>query len=141
MEKVDNPSVVCKECNAEFTKRKNLYQHLRKIHQKSESQVSDEFKPVDKKFFCVKCFKTYATRPSLSRHKRTHEGDFRPAHRSRIKCPECTDSFRTSALLRAHLVNEHLMELYHENMVFKGETGMGLHLNCFSNATLLSRRF
>ncbi|KAK7866262.1 hypothetical protein R5R35_001691 [Gryllus longicercus] len=119
-----NKSVKCLVCNEMFTKRSNMYAHMRNVH-----KLKDEKDPVPRKIrkkteLCMGCGKAFTTKHNLQRHmQKMHDGVANFAHSTRIKCPEsgCDESFPTYCHLREHLTEHHEKELFVDEIRFSSE--------------------
>ena len=64
---------------------------------KEKNELASDSKTDQTRPQCDVCFKTFATKPSLRRHKITHTG------KKRFECPECAKSFYRKENLTSHL--------------------------------------
>ncbi|XP_049779353.1 uncharacterized protein LOC126176251 [Schistocerca cancellata] len=95
----------CEECSSEFKMRKNLYAHMRKVHE-LDIHVSKKGKGSE---LCPQCGIAFMRCSSLKRHQITVHGmkSEENSRKCRIICPQCSLSFLTYDTLRTHIQENH----------------------------------
>ncbi|XP_047108757.1 uncharacterized protein LOC124777406 [Schistocerca piceifrons] len=95
----------CEECSSEFKMRKNLYVHMRKVHE-LDIHVSKKGKGSE---LCPQCGIAFMRCSSLKRHQITVHGmkSVENSRKCRIICPQCSLSFLTYDTLRTHIQENH----------------------------------
>lgn len=129
----------CTECDTAFTFKKNLYAHLRNIHQK-EPFVSKK----NPDFTCTVCLKIFSSKNSLMVHSRYHERDGdhnypkKSQNRSRLLCPyeSCVKMLFNHAALRNHLKEEHSVTIELENLEFTSMESFEAWKNAIQQSTI-----
>lgn len=120
-----NP-IKCTECNQFFTMKKNLYVHLRKLHNQEPCESKE------KSFKCDTCEKMFASKYTLERHfrnyhqsKTEHTYSTGSKNVSRLRCPEdnCGDVLSDYKTLRNHLLETHSLNTPLQEMEFSSLKG------------------
>jgi len=118
----------CSVCAKSFTQKKNLYAHMRTVH---------ELEPLSKPeptFECDICNKKFSCLSTLSRHiRQTHnninnEHDYSStgaARKARLICPydTCNEEFLNYVKLREHLSEQHCIDVAYEELTFNSNAG------------------
>ncbi|XP_067141808.1 zinc finger protein 800-like [Centruroides vittatus] len=119
-------TVVCSECNKQFTLKKNLYAHQRKIHKFIEDR-DPAIKKIKGNEVCSSCDKTFASKSTLRRHveniHRVNGMKIKREYKRRLICPveNCSQKFYHNHLLREHLTNVHNIELLLKEIKFNSK--------------------
>ncbi|XP_047118783.1 uncharacterized protein LOC124799264 [Schistocerca piceifrons] len=95
----------CEECCSEFKMRKNLYAHMRKVHE-LDIHVSKKGKGSE---LCPQCGIAFMRCSSLKHHQITVHGmkSEENSRKCRIICPQYSLSFLTYDTLRTHIQENH----------------------------------
>lgn len=102
----------CPKCSKTYTKRNNLYRHIRKAHKGDGLQdLIKEDSEADMPIACPMCGKGFATFGGVNRHiRRYHTYDFDPELQSSsdmIPCKLCDMRFPTDPSLTKHMKGFH----------------------------------
>ncbi|XP_069363635.1 metacaspase-2-like [Maniola hyperantus] len=108
-------------CGIEFKQRKNLYAHMRKLHniEPFQQQIKAE------NYICDFCGRKFVCQSSIIRHlRRTHSDSNNKLigvnKKANLTCPhgKCSINFRTYEVLREHLAKKHDFQLEFEELSF-----------------------
>ncbi|XP_045781491.1 uncharacterized protein LOC123878347 isoform X2 [Maniola jurtina] len=108
-------------CGIEFKQRKNLYAHMRKLHniEPFQQQIKVE------NYICDFCGRKFACQSSIIRHLRRNHSDSNNKligvnKKTSLRCPygKCSLNFRTYEVLREHLAKKHNFQIEFEELSF-----------------------